>query len=368
MGLKQIKKQDFANFLAFLQKEYNLIAPIRKKDTIVYDTVKDISKVEVVDKPAFSARKVFLPNSEIIFKYQKNRIMEEKHQQTLPSVLITHPCDANAIAIIDRVYLDDQKDVYYKKRRENSILLVFECLKPMENCFCDSLGTDKTNNYDLLFNDKGDRYLVNVRTEKGELLTINKFFTNVMGEMSKKESCKKKMIMPLDLNKLIKSPKWGEESKKCLFCNGCIIVCPTCYCYDVQDVPNLDIISGERKRYWDFCYMQEYSRVAGGFVFRKDKASRFKHRILHKLLYFKERYGVHLCVGCGRCISICPKKIDMVNIINSLESHPSIEQKQTKPAEDIEKAEIIIESKKEENQKSSPKKSKSKTAKKSKKR
>ena len=46
-------------------------------------------------------------------------------------------------------------------------------------------------------------------------------------------------------------------------------------------------------------------------MFREDRVERCKQFVYHKLLYFKERFGTHLCVGCGRCVEVCPVAIDL---------------------------------------------------------
>jgi sulfhydrogenase subunit beta (sulfur reductase) len=58
--------------------------------------------------------------------------------------------------------------------------------------------------------------------------------------------------------------------------------------------------------------------VAGGENFRKDRASRVKFRFYHKQRGFVAEYGRPSCVGCGRCIEVCPVKIDITEVINQL--------------------------------------------------
>jgi len=53
------------------------------------------------------------------------------------------------------------------------------------------------------------------------------------------------------------------------------------------------------------------------------REDRFKHRIFHQLQYFKDRHGMNLCTGCGRCIRGCPTRINFVKILNEMQ-----EQKQ----------------------------------------
>ena len=81
---------------------------------------------------------------------------------------------------------------------------------------------------------------------------------------------------------------------------------------------NSDLQKGERYREWSSCQLDSFTRVAGDHVFRNKREDRFKHRIYHQLVYFKERYGLNMCVGCGRCIKLCPTTIDFVDIINKM--------------------------------------------------
>ena len=48
-------------------------------------------------------------------------------------------------------------------------------------------------------------------------------------------------------------PFWEELGSKCLACNACAAVCPTCFCFDIQDVLDPDGQTGERQRIWDAC-------------------------------------------------------------------------------------------------------------------
>jgi len=116
-----------------------------------------------------------------------------------------------------------------------------------------------------------------------------------------------------------KSLIWEEKASKCLSCGTCIMVCPTCFCFDVWDEVELDLLHGERLRRWDGCLLQDFAKVAGGENFRESKTSRYRHRFFRKGLYLFRVLDDIACVGCGRCSTGCLADIaDPVDVLNSL--------------------------------------------------
>ena len=114
---------------------------------------------------------------------------------------------------------------------------------------------------------------------------------------------------------------WEEHSEKCLACGSCVLVCPTCYCFDVKDDPNLSLEHGERIRTWDGCLLEDFAKVASGENFRPTRLSRYRHRYYKKGKYLFDRFGFVSCVGCGRCSSNClPDIANPVNLLNDMYS------------------------------------------------
>ncbi|HID74244.1 MAG TPA: hypothetical protein EYP43_04245, partial [Thermoplasmata archaeon] len=107
--------------------------------------------------------------------------------------------------------------------------------------------------------------------------------------------------------------------EKCLKCGSCVLVCPTCYCFDVRDESDLSLTRGERYRTWDGCLLEDFAKVASGENFRGTKASRYRHRYNKKGVYLFDRFGFIACVGCGRCSSQCiPDIANPVDVFNDL--------------------------------------------------
>ena len=106
--------------------------------------------------------------------------------------------------------------------------------------------------------------------------------------------------------------------EKCLSCGNCTNVCPTCYCFDVRDEPELDLSKGRRIRVWDSCQHESFAKVAGGESFRKQRSERQRHRFSRKYSYPMARYKRLFCTGCGRCSRSCMAKIAMKETLAAL--------------------------------------------------
>jgi len=106
------------------------------------------------------------------------------------------------------------------------------------------------------------------------------------------------------------SPMWDEVATRCLSCSNCTMVCPTCFCTDVQDITDLTGDSVQRERVWDSCFDSQHSYLHGGSVRRTTKA-RYRQWMTHKLASWIDQFGTSGCVGCGRCIAWCPAGIDI---------------------------------------------------------
>jgi ferredoxin len=102
---------------------------------------------------------------------------------------------------------------------------------------------------------------------------------------------------------------WEYFGEKCFSCGSCVLVCPTCYCFDVLEEVELTLNEGRRVRVWDGCMLEDFALTADGHNFRASRAARFRHRINRKGKHLPEKYGYWGCVGCGRCADACTADI-----------------------------------------------------------
>ncbi|NQS75954.1 MAG: 4Fe-4S dicluster domain-containing protein [Peptococcaceae bacterium] len=340
MKAKIVNKGQLSGLLDKLAKDYDLVAPVKeetitlfKKISSAQDAFLDYTNSDV------SPKGCFLPQSEKIFSYTYTGDSLEivKPESAKKTVLFgARPCDIKAITTLDPVFEGEKfGDEFYSSKRENTVIIGLSCSKVLSTCFCYAFGggpCDGTGS-DLLFTEIGDKYYVEINTDKGQALVDanSQFFSSESTDQlakDKEELAKKlagEFVKKVDLTgvkELLDSDfelaYWDEDPyKKCIGCGTCTYVCPTCHCFDIFDFTTGDI-TGDRIRCWDSCMYPEYTLMAGGHNPRPTRKERIRNRFMHKLKYHLDRYNMVGCVGCGRCIRKCPVNIDITKIINDL--------------------------------------------------
>jgi len=99
------------------------------------------------------------------------------------------------------------------------------------------------------------------------------------------------------------------------------MVCPTCFCSSVTEVPDLNLNRVERERTWDSCFNPDFSYLGGSLV-RNHTAARYRQWLTHKLDSWHAQFGSSGCVGCGRCITWCPVGIDLTEEVAAIRQEP----------------------------------------------
>jgi len=308
---KLLRKEDLNRFLYKLKQRGELIAPVKENSTS-FQTIKDIKKIYLDEIPNFSAKKYFLPSKEEILSYEMQKSFQRaKLKERI--IFGMRLCDLNAVLRMDSLFLDPKnEDCLYKDKRKNTIMIGYNCKEPGPYCFCDSMALE--NYHDLFFYDMGEFYYIDVGSERGmKLVSRLKDYDYKPPQIKCEKILNKKLFL-----KHFKNPIWEKLAKNCLSCGRCNLLCPTCYCFTVDDKSDITLTKGIRTREWDSCQFKDFTKVAGGFVFRDKRTDRLKHRIYHKLLYYRQRFNKDMCVGCGKCIEHCPTKIDFVEAINKI--------------------------------------------------
>ncbi len=336
MADKILKKDKAAEALKELSK-FRLFAPAKSDDVVLFRQIEDPAEACLdYANSTVPPKKVVFPQTETLFRFKLgNPELREKNVEEEGTTVIfgLRPCDARAMSIVDNLFSWDYEDPYYLKRRELTTLVGMACVTPPSvNCFCASVGGEPfgTENLDLLLVDMGEEYLVKVLTDKGGKLaeTIGSFMENAPeGAAAKAEelagAAREALSRSIDtsgieakLPALWDSPLWKEVSAACLGCGICTYLCPTCHCFDIQD--EVEDAEGRRCRMWDSCMFREYTLHASGHNPRPTRKERTRNRISHKYSYFPGKFGVIACVGCGRCVNLCPVNIDILEILGKV--------------------------------------------------
>jgi sulfite reductase subunit B len=311
-----------------LTKEIEVVGVKSRDNKYVYDRIASFDELCLdYDVTVTPPTKYLMPAKETLLKFKvgdKPRV--EPVIEDIPRVIIgVHPYDIKAIELLDEAFLATNPDPNYSTRRQNTIIIGVDCLNPSPKSFAPGMGTHLTETgFDLLLTDIGTAYMVTVGSEEGaDLLAKYAQVREPIGdEIAKQKAVRDEALAKYELSldvprerlpRLLEDsyddPYWESRSRTCLSCGSCVMVCPTCFCFDVQDEVSLNLKEGERSRIKDGCMLVDFARVATGENFRHDKASRFRHRIYRKGKYILERYGRFGCVGCGRCAIACLAEI-----------------------------------------------------------
>lgn len=325
----QVSKNGMDSVFKKLSEDYYIFAPkvftdggvFSDTDCIRYGEVSSIEEV-VFDKMSnYSSKEVLLPVSQTLFYFTEDTV-KEADIDPKGAIVFLRSCDLHGVKRLDEIYLNNGcGDYYYNKLREKVKFVLIGCKESFENCFCVSMETNKSENYSFSIDYIDGNYFIDCKeTDWEELISQNSIESlDVSPRYVTSNDVKVKVPETLSMD-VAKSKMWDEYDSRCIDCGRCNFVCPTCTCFTMQDILYSENgKAGERRRVWASCMVDGYTDVAGGESYRKKNGQRMRFKVLHKVLDYKQRFGYHMCVGCGRCDDICPEYISFSNCINKLE-------------------------------------------------
>jgi ferredoxin len=352
-----VDRQHLQELFATLAKQgYGIVGPTVRDGAIVYDTLNAVADLPQgwTDEQNGGAYRLKRRQDEALFGYvvgphawkkflhlpvlrlwqakRLNRgfqIAEEKPPAPKMAFLGVRPCELHAIAIQDKIFMNDKyPDPVYQARRENIFVVAVNCGQAGGTCFCVSMktGPQATFGFDLALTEVIESarhyFLVEVGSERGaEMLREIPHQAATEEEKTAAESIVAKTATRMgrsldttDIKNLLyhnlEHPRWDEVATRCLSCANCTMVCPTCFCNTVEEVTDLTGEHAERWRKWDSCFTMDFSYIHGGSV-RPSTKARYRQWMTHKLAAWIDQFGTSGCVGCGRCITWCPVGIDI---------------------------------------------------------
>lgn len=315
-----------------LKKEYKIYAPKRfekrgwkaNTDLIRYAEINSAEEIIYDAKSDFSPKEVFYPISQPLFYFTEDNCKESNIDDGKDIIIFARPCDINGIKRLDTIFLKNggKEDNFYKRLRDKVKIFMLECRKGWDSCFCVSMNSNVTDSYSVAVRFEDSGLLVDVKDEKFKKYFIGETSKDFMPEFVK-ENDKKVKFPKIDNAELLKTAcglkLWDSFASNCISCGSCNTVCSTCSCFDTTDIIyNETSRNGERRRVWSSCMLEEFTTMAGGHKARKTAGERMRFKVLHKVYDYNARFGgtEHMCIGCGRCDSRCPKDISFSNTIN----------------------------------------------------
>jgi ferredoxin len=329
-----LNQDQLANWLNQLTDTYKVFAPVKDGDHYTFKEISSGNQVTLnYTNTKVPPKEVLFPRSEKLFCYRQENEgiqLEEKIDESKKVIFGLRPCDAKGFLLLDNVFNNDKyQDPYYLNRRKNTILVGLGCNQPATTCFCTSLGGGPfaSEGLDILLVDIGNRYVVEVVTEKGQELLSGLNLPAAEPEAQEaarkvKEEAALSTSINLDglkakLDVIFYDPIWDLIHEKCLGCAACTYSCPTCHCFDIVD--EAEGKEGCRIRNWDACMFPLFTLHGSGHNPRPTGKERFRQRVMHKFKYFVDNFNAVACVGCGRCIINCPVNLDIREVLAEIQ-------------------------------------------------
>lgn len=327
MGFK-IRTKDLNSVFEKLNGSYKIVAPkvvegagrCSETDVVRYEEIKTVEEIEFNKKSDYSYKEALLPVTQTLLFFTEDEYKEPKTDEK-PQIIFLRSCDLHGVKRFDDIYLRNGfEDPYYKKIREKAKFVLIGCNKSFESCYCVSMETNKTDEYDAYLKVSDGYAYLDVKDEelKEYFNDVAKMEMEVTPEFVEENEVSVNIPDNLTID-VFKSKMWDEYSERCIACGRCNFACPTCTCYTMQDIYYSDNKNvGERRRVWASCQVPGYTTMAGGHEFRRANGEKMRFKVMHKVYDYKKRFGYHMCVGCGRCDDICPEYISVAGCINKL--------------------------------------------------
>jgi ferredoxin len=323
-----INRESWESSLIRLTSSFNIYASVENGYSLDYELIdnRNISAIAYnKPKPATPLKTFFLPVRENV----TTEIIPGK-----PRIIIGTPnCDVEALSLLDEIYLDESfEDIYYRTKRDNTIIISSDCFEIQEHCHCISYNINpySGSKADLAVIVKNNQIILRVISEKGDEFVRKSLDAGPLTDKSEIASVENRQRETVEIlrrtgkglpdykttGSIVKGADntiWKKYSAKCVSCGACTAICPTCTCFLLIDKPGF-----HKVKQLDACQYPGFERVAGGEDALGDLAQRFRNRYMCKYVWKPSKFKGIACTGCGRCIEACIGKINKNELFREL--------------------------------------------------
>lgn len=329
---KLLPKNRLTDWLREMESRYTLLGPVEGADgpPEFRRVTADCELVLNNRRFAVSPKEAVLPRCETLFKVDPGKPEPEISTalgESAPALLMgLKPCDMRSLEVLDKVFLDGRfQDPYYARRREKLVTAAYVCESKRWSCFCSSVGdpVEWAAVADVCLTDVGDAYVFTANTPAGESLIAGAAFEDVPPEAKERRDQVHEALRSAEASYPSADvaarvdwdePSWEAIAEKCLGCGVCSYMCPTCTCFDIQDETGPGNVV-ERYRVRDTCQFCDFTKMGHGHNPRPGRTERARQRVSHKFRYIFQQCGILGCVGCGRCVELCPVNVDLRKVL-----------------------------------------------------
>ena len=163
-----------ALFAAIAEKE-TLYLPVDTETGAKYTRFCEGMTLSSALNTVRSAKDFFFPQTENLVEFKMEgksiEVIDPRTESEDFVVFGVRSCDARSFSILDKVFLADPVDTYYKNRREHGTIVSMACTRPQETCFCGTFDIDATDpEGDVASWKTEDAIYFDAKTEKGGAL------------------------------------------------------------------------------------------------------------------------------------------------------------------------------------------------------
>ena len=315
-----------------LGEGYTVVAPVRTDGVPLFGRIRsaDLATLSPSGKTRWSPKEFLFPRAETLYTYAVDggtvRVSDPPPRGTRQVLFGVRPCDAAGLARLDSAFLGGTPDPVYGERRRGTTVVSAACADADPECFCTAVcGSpigEEGSDAQIVPLDGG--WLVRSLTPKGAALieaTSARWTPASSRERARIEEIGGRVAaqigrgpVPREWGRLLEQgfahPAWKRVAEHCLGCGICAYVCPSCSCFDMNHEGNA--WCGTQCRSWDACTFALFTRHASGHNPRSSKSDRYRQRVLHKFAFSSAESQAFRCLGCGRCIALCPAGVNIV--------------------------------------------------------